>query len=88
MEEKIVLNEEVVEMAEDVVTSKSGKAVKAVVGVGVAALVGRIVYKRVIKPVIAKLKAKKNSEEMTDEDRIETPFELDENGHLVNNSDK
>lgn len=84
--EQIMVNEEVMEATEDVVTTKSGNAVKAVVGVGVVALVGRVIYKRVIKPIINKRKAKKEvSHQTMDEEDVkpEDLFIFDENGNPI-----
>ena len=84
MENTIMENNEAMEVMEEVVTTKSGKAVKAVVGIGLTALVGRVIYKRVIKPIIAKVKAKKgNREVMEDEERPEDLFIFDENGNPI-----
>lgn len=60
---EIVVNEEVMEVmevADEVVTDKSGKVAKVCVGIGLTALVGGIVYKYVVKPLVAKAKAKKD----------------------------
>ena len=84
MENTIMENNEAMEVMEEVVTTKSGKAVKAVVGIGLTALVGRVIYKRVIKPIIAKVKAKKgNREVMEDEERPEDLFIFDEDGNPI-----
>ena len=84
MENTIMENNEAMEVMEEVVTTKSGKAVKAVVGIGLTALVGRVIYKRVIKPIIAKVKAKKgNREVMEDEERPEDLFIFDEDGKPI-----
>jgi flagellar biosynthesis/type III secretory pathway M-ring protein FliF/YscJ len=66
MEQNIMANEEVVEATEEIVTTNSGKAFKVVAGIGLAALVGTIVYKGVVKPFIAKIKAKKAEKEEGD----------------------
>ena len=68
MENEVMMNEEVIENTEEVVEAESGKGLLALAVVGVA-IVGGIVYKKVIKPAIAKAKAKKaaKAEEEFDE---------------------
>lgn len=71
MENKeIMANEEVMEvMTEEIATVDSGKNIAAVIGV--AALVGGAIalgYKFVVKPIIAKVKAKKEQQELEVED--------------------
>lgn len=58
MENEIMINEEVVEEAAEVVGFDPKKGLIAA-GIGVAAIVGVIVYKKVVKPLIAKKKALK-----------------------------
>lgn len=75
MENEIMVNEEVMENATEVVTTESGNGFKTLVGIGLTVLAGVVVYK-VGKKVIAKVKAKKeqakmikaNSEELNDEE--------------------
>ena len=65
---EIMTNEEVmgvVDATEEVVTENSGKLAKVCVGVGLAALVGCVVYKFVVKPIAKKIKAKKEEKEVT-----------------------
>ena len=64
MENTIMENNEVLEVTEEIATTRSGKAVKAVVGTGVALLVGTIIYKKLLKPIAAKLKAKKEAKKV------------------------
>lgn len=61
MENEIMVNEVTENVAEEVVstTSKSGKAAAVIAGVGIAALAGGVIYKKVIKPIVAKIKANK-----------------------------
>lgn len=75
--EQIMNNEEIMNVTEEVATTNSGKAVKAVVGIGVAALAGTVLYKRVLKPVVAKFKAKKEAKKAKAQEVI-TFDELDE----------
>ena len=58
--EEIMLAEEI----EEVATLNSGRGWKIAAGVGAAALVGGLIYKFVAKPVIAKIKARKNQDEI------------------------
>jgi flagellar biosynthesis/type III secretory pathway M-ring protein FliF/YscJ len=65
MEEEIMNNEEVFETVEDIETN-SNKAFVVAVGIGLALLVGTITYKKIVKPLIAKHKAKKELEASDD----------------------
>ena len=74
MENKeIMVNEEVMDAAEDLATVESGNGLKVVAGIGLAALVGFGIYK-IGKHICAKIKAKREMEacenciEMTEED--------------------
>lgn len=58
MENEIMINEEVVEEAAEVAGFDSKKGLIAV-AIGAAAIVGVVVYKKVVKPMIAKRKAQK-----------------------------
>lgn len=57
---------EVMEATEEIVTTKSGKAGKKILGIGLVVLVGGFIYKRIIKPVIAKAKAAKEDRAVID----------------------
>ena len=59
---EIMVNEEVIETTEGIATAGSGKVFKVVAGVGLTVLGGFVAYKYVIKPVIAKIKAKKEQQ--------------------------
>ena len=59
MEEQIIANEEVIETAEEIMKNGSGKGLKMATGVGIAVLIGIGVYKYVAKPLLAKIKTKK-----------------------------
>ena len=54
-----IMDEINVVATEENATKKTGKAVVVAIGVGLTAFVGKVLYKRVLKPVIAKFKAKK-----------------------------
>ncbi len=75
---EIMVNEEVME----IVTSEAGKGFKIAAGIGLAALGSLIVYKYVVKPIVAKIKTKKAQQEIDvepiDIDRYEFE-EFDEN---------
>lgn len=55
---EIMVNEEVME-ATEIATSGAGKGFKIAAGIGLAALGSVITYKYVVKPIVAKIKAKK-----------------------------
>lgn len=63
MENEMMINEEVVEEVAEVANVDSKKGLIAV-AIGVTALVGVIAYKKVVKPMIAKRKAKKQNTEI------------------------
>jgi hypothetical protein len=55
---EIMVNEEVMETTE-IATSGAGKGFKIVAGIGLAVLGSVIAYKYAVKPIVAKIKAKK-----------------------------
>ena len=60
METNEIMNNEVIEAAEEIVPAGAkSKAFAAVAGVGLAVLVGGIAYKYAVKPLVAKYKSKK-----------------------------
>lgn len=68
--DEILTNENIVETAEEVIeTVDSCKAVKVIAGVGGAVILGVIAYKFIVKPIVAKIKAKHD-------DTIETETEV------------
>ena len=82
---EIMNNEEVMETTtEEIVKSSSGKEFKVAAGVGLAVLAGVVIYKYVGKPMIAKIKAKKEQQiidaewEDSDEPNIESEKEESE----------
>lgn len=83
MENTIMENNEVLEVTEEVATASSGKAVKTVVGLGLAAVVGTFIYKRVIKPIVAKVKAKKEQKTVTIDEEKEDLMIFDEEGNPI-----
>ncbi len=58
---EMVMNEEVIGATEEVATSNAGKAVKKAALIGGMIIVGNVIRKKVIKPVIAKFKARKKA---------------------------
>jgi hypothetical protein len=64
---EIMVNEKVIETTEGIATASSGNGIKKVVGTGLTLLVGFVAYKYVIKPVVAKIKAKKEQQRINAE---------------------
>lgn len=60
MDENInkIVNEEVTKTTEEIATASSGKGFKVAAGVGLTVLGGFVAYKYIIKPIMAKIKAK------------------------------
>ena len=63
---EIMVADEVLEGVDMIDTQSSGTGWKIAAGVGVAALVGGLIYKFVAKPIIAKVKAKKEQGKIID----------------------
>lgn len=63
---EIMVNEEVME-ATEIATSGAGKGFKIAAGIGLTALGSVIAYKYVVKPIVAKIKAKKAQQEIDGE---------------------
>ena len=64
---EILTNEEVMETTEEIVNASSGKGLKVAAGIGLAVLAGVVAYKYIGKPLLAKIKAKKEeTQEITD----------------------
>lgn len=59
METNEMMNEGVIETAEEFVKGNSGKGIKVAAGIGIVVLAGVLAYKYVAKPMIAKIKSKK-----------------------------
>ena len=75
---EIMVNEEVIEMTEGIATASSGKGFKVTAGVGLRVLGGFVAYKYVIKPIIAKIKAKKEQQGINEEVDNVIELEFDE----------
>ena len=75
---EIMVNEEVIETTEEIATASSGKGFKVVAGVGLTVLGGLVAYKYVIKPVVAKIKSKKEQQKIDAEFDDFDDAEIDE----------
>lgn len=64
---EIMNNEEVIETTEEIVNASSGKGFKVAAGVGLTVVGGVAAYKYVVKPIMAKIKARKEQQE---EDKV------------------
>lgn len=85
--EIMTTNEEaIVEVAEEITTADSGKAMKVVAGVGLTVLAGTVIYKFVVKPLVAKAKAKKEAKAKS-EDAIYECEDFDEVEDVVEDVD-
>ena len=71
-------NEIMVNETEGIVTASSGNGIKKAVGTGLTLLVGFVAYKYVIKPVIAKIKTKKEQRRINAEVYDFDDAEIDE----------
>lgn len=59
---EMMVNNEVLEATEEIATAGSGKGFKMVAGIGLAVLVGGMAYRYIAKPMIAKIKARKEAQ--------------------------
>ncbi|MFA7675056.1 MAG: hypothetical protein WCY38_03220 [Endomicrobiia bacterium] len=75
---EIMVNEEVIETTEGIATASSGKGFKVAAGVGLTVLGGFVAYKYIIKPMVAKIKAKKEQQKMDAEFDEFEDAEIDE----------
>ena len=73
--------ENTIETTEEIVKSSSGKGVKIVAGIGIAVLVSGLAYKFVVKPTMAKMKARK-------EERMEENVVFDADYEEVNDEEE
>lgn len=65
---KIMTDEEVIETTVEITEAGTGKSFKVAAGIGLAVITGMIVYKYVAKPLMAKIKAQKEPQEICEED--------------------
>ena len=75
---EIMVNEEVIDVTEEIANAGFGKGLKMAVGVGLVVIIGGVTYKYVIKPTVAKIKAKKKQQEMDAEFDEFEDAEIDE----------
>lgn len=75
---EIMVNEEVIDVTEEIANAGFGKGFKVIAGIGLTALGGFVAYKYVIKPVMAKIKAKKEQQRMDAEFDEFEDAEIDE----------
>jgi len=75
---EIMVNGEVIEVTEEIATASSGRGIKVAVGVGLVVLGGVAAYKYIIKPMVAKIKAKKEQQKMDAEFDEFEDAEIDE----------
>ena len=61
---EIMVNEEVIEATEEIATASSGNGIKMTAGIGLAVLGGVVAYKYIVKPMVAKIKAKKEQQKI------------------------
>jgi len=64
---EMMVNEEVIEATEEIATAGSGKVFGVAARVGLTVLGGFVAYKYVIKPMVAKIKAKKEQQRINAE---------------------
>lgn len=75
MNEYELNGEEVMDVAEEIVKVDSGTGFRAGVGIGLALYgVGIVAYKYGVKPMMAKIKAKKNQQEMNRADNVDAEY--------------
>ena len=73
-----IMNNEVIETAEEVIESTGmSKGVKIAAGVGLSVVVGVVVYKYVAKPVIANIKTQIKQKKMAAEEKVIAVDEFD-----------
>lgn len=76
---EIMTNEEVIATAEDIAAADNfASGFKVAAGIGLVILTGGLAYRYIIKPMVAKIKAKKEQQEIesaieTFDDDIEAP---------------
>ena len=75
---EIMVNEEVIEATEEIATAGSGNGIKMAAGIGLAVLGGVVAYKYIVKPMVAKIKAKKEQQKIDAEFDDFEDAEIDE----------
>lgn len=81
---EIMVNEEFMETTSEIVTSEAGKGFKIAAGFGLAVLGSVIAYKYVVKPIVAKIKAKKAQQEIDGETIDCEYYEFEEDEKQLN----
>lgn len=56
---EIIMNEEVIDKVGETAVNNSGKLLKVAGGIAIVVTVGGLAYKFIVKPIVAKIKAKK-----------------------------
>lgn len=74
MENEIMTNE-VAESVEEIVKTNSAKGLKVAAGIGLLAVVCGLTYKFAVKPMYVKLKAKRNSKTISEDEVIDVSNE-------------
>lgn len=70
MENNAIMNNEVIETTEEVIENTGmSKGVKIAAGIGLSVIVGFVVYKYVVKPVIANIKTRIELKKMAAEEK-------------------
>lgn len=82
MENEIIVNEDVKDIAEEIVETTSKTDFSKVAGIGLVAVAGVLAYKHIVKPIMAKRKAKKEEEsnlhvDDIDAEEIDTEVEVE-----------
>ena len=76
---EIMVNEEVIETTEGITTASSGNGIKMAVGIIALAVIGGVgAYRYIVKPMVAKIKAKKEQQAMEEESDNFVDVEIDE----------
>lgn len=75
---EMMVNEDVIEVTEEIANAGFGKGFKVAAGVGLTVLGGFVAYKYVIKPVMAKIKTKKEQQRINAEVDDFDDAEIDE----------
>lgn len=78
MNEEIKVNE-VIETTEEIATASSGNGIKMAVGIVALAVLGGVgAYRYIVKPMVAKIKAKKEQQGINEEVDNVIKLEIDE----------
>lgn len=76
---EIMVNEEVIDTTEEIATASSGKGIKMAAGIIALAVIGGVgAYRYIVKPMVAKIKAKKEQQGINEEVDNVIELEIDE----------